>query len=261
MMPSPAPDVDSAMVTSAPAVSDFAVSASTLAGTSAAALTSVAPGSQPSSRSESRKRSVASSARSEPSISIRTPVSTGSMSSRPAAVTAWRDGVGEQVAAHGAGGLRHVGQRGVLLDRHGLQAEPGAAAGQGHLGAVDGHLDRLGRAGCGRCRRAGVRRPAPCPRRRPRPGRWRGRRSRSRTCSAAGRRRSSRSAGRRAPGRSDGPGGCGRPRRRRRPGRRARRGTSRVFASCGDSCGRGPGESRGDGVPAANHTSGVRGQG
>ena len=67
----------------------MAVSASTLAGTSAATETSVAPGSHWSSRSESRNRSVASSEIAEPSISIRTPVSTGSMSSRPAAVTAW----------------------------------------------------------------------------------------------------------------------------------------------------------------------------
>ena len=46
-------------------------------------------GFQPSSTWLSRNRSVASSAIVEPSISIRTPVSTGSMSSRPAAVTAW----------------------------------------------------------------------------------------------------------------------------------------------------------------------------
>ena len=45
-------------------------------------------GFQVSSRCESRNRSVARSAIVDPSISIRTPVSTGSMSSRPAAVTA-----------------------------------------------------------------------------------------------------------------------------------------------------------------------------
>ena len=89
MRPSPAPLALSAMVTSAPDVSDFAVSPSTLAGTSAATDSSGDCGFQVSSRCESRKRSVASSAIVEPSISIRTPVSTGSMSSRPAAVTAW----------------------------------------------------------------------------------------------------------------------------------------------------------------------------
>ena len=89
MMPSPAPPLASAMVTWLPAVSDLAVSASTLAGTSAAADASVVPGSQVSSRWERRNRSVASSEMVSPSISIRTPVSTGSMSSRPAATTAW----------------------------------------------------------------------------------------------------------------------------------------------------------------------------
>ena len=77
------------MVTSPPAVSDLAVSPSTRAGTSAAADSSGVRGLQSSSRCESRNRSVASSEMVEPSISIRTPVSTGSMSSRPAAVTAW----------------------------------------------------------------------------------------------------------------------------------------------------------------------------
>ena len=77
------------MVTSPPAVSDLAVSPSTLAGTRAAREASGVRGFQSSSRWESRNRSVASSEIVEPSISIRTPVSTGSMSSRPAAVTAW----------------------------------------------------------------------------------------------------------------------------------------------------------------------------
>ena len=77
------------MVTSGPAVSDLAVSPSTLAGTSAAREASGLLGFQSSSRWESRKRSVASSAIVDPEISTRTPVSTGSMSSRPAAVTAW----------------------------------------------------------------------------------------------------------------------------------------------------------------------------
>ena len=89
MMPSPVPPLASAMVTLLPAVRDLAVSASTFAGTSAAAEASVEAGSHFSSRWESRKRSVASSEIVEPSISSRTPVSTGSMSSRPAAVTAW----------------------------------------------------------------------------------------------------------------------------------------------------------------------------
>ena len=77
------------MLISAPAVSDFAVSASTLAGTRAASVSSGVRGSQVSSRWERRKRSVASSEMVLPSISMRTPVRTGSMSSRPAAVTAW----------------------------------------------------------------------------------------------------------------------------------------------------------------------------
>lgn len=91
MMPSPAPPAppeDSAIEMSLPPVSALAVSASTLAGTRAAASMSGAEGDQPSSRWESRKRSVASMAIASPSSSMRTPVSTGSMSSRPAAVTA-----------------------------------------------------------------------------------------------------------------------------------------------------------------------------
>ena len=85
------------MVTSVPAVSDLAVSASTLAGTSAAARLVGAAGVPARARGwESRNRSVASSEIVEPSISIRTPVSTGSMSSRPAAVTAWATACGEQ---------------------------------------------------------------------------------------------------------------------------------------------------------------------
>ena len=77
------------MVRSPPPVSDLAVSPSTLAGTSAATEVSGVRGSHSSSTWLSRNRSVASSETVEPSISIRTPVSTGSMSSRPAAVTAW----------------------------------------------------------------------------------------------------------------------------------------------------------------------------
>ena len=77
------------MVTSLPAVSDRAVSPSTRAGTSAASDSSGLLGCHSSSRWESRNRSVASIEIVDPEISIRTPVSTGSMSSRPAAVTAW----------------------------------------------------------------------------------------------------------------------------------------------------------------------------
>ncbi len=89
MIPSPEPVAASAMVTSGPAVRDFAVSPSTLAGTSAASDASGLWGFHVSSRCERRNRSVASSAIVDPEISSRTPVSTGSMSSRPAAVTAW----------------------------------------------------------------------------------------------------------------------------------------------------------------------------
>ena len=85
-----------------PAVSDLAVSASTRAGTRALASASVGCGSQVSSRSESRNRSVASSERSLPSISMRTPVSTGSMSSRPGRGDRLGDRLGEDVAAHRA---------------------------------------------------------------------------------------------------------------------------------------------------------------
>ncbi len=89
MMPSPEPVAARAIVTWLPAVSDFAVSASTLAGTRAARDSSGALGDQVSSRWESRNRSVANREMVDPSISMRTPVNTGSMSSRPAAVTAW----------------------------------------------------------------------------------------------------------------------------------------------------------------------------
>ena len=102
-------------------------------------------GLQPSSRWESRNRSVASSEMVEPSISIRTPVSTGSMSSRPAAVTAWATACANTSLCDRAGRGRHVGERRVVLDRHRLQAEPGRAAGQRDPGAVEHHLDRLGR--------------------------------------------------------------------------------------------------------------------
>ena len=88
MMPSPVPPAASAIVTSLPAVSERAVSPRTRAGTSAASDSSGLWGCHSSSRCESRKRSVASMEIELPEISMRTPVSTGSMSSRPAAVTA-----------------------------------------------------------------------------------------------------------------------------------------------------------------------------
>ena len=90
----------------------------------------------------------------EPSISIRTPVSTGSMSSRPAAVTAWATACAKRLAVRRCRSRPACRERRVVLDRHGLQAEPGRAAGQRDPGAVEHHLDRLVRAGCGRCRRA-----------------------------------------------------------------------------------------------------------
>ena len=73
----------------------------------------------------------------------RTPVSTGSMSSRPAAVTAWATACAKRVAADRPARLGHLGQRRVVLDRHRLQAEPRRAAGQRDLGALDAHLHRL----------------------------------------------------------------------------------------------------------------------
>ena len=131
------------MVTSLPEVSDLAVSASTLAGTSAATDSSGVRGSQPSSRWESRKRSVASSEMRRPSISIRTPVSTGSMSSRPAAVTAWATAWAKTSLCTVPVARGHVRQRRVVLDGHRLQAEPRRTTGQRDPGAVDDHLDRL----------------------------------------------------------------------------------------------------------------------
>ncbi len=70
-------------------VSDLAVSVSALAGTSTAADNSGRAGVQRSSRTASRYRSVEISVRVSPSISIRTPVSEGSVSSRPAATAVW----------------------------------------------------------------------------------------------------------------------------------------------------------------------------
>ena len=113
--------------------------------TSAATDSSGDCGFQVSSRCESRKRSVARRAIVEPSISIRTPVSTGSMSSRPAAVTAWATAWAKSALGDGARGRRHLGQRRVVVDRHGLQAEAGGAADERDARTLQGQLDRLGR--------------------------------------------------------------------------------------------------------------------
>ena len=133
------------MVTSAPDVSDLAVSPSTLAGTRAATEASGVCGFQVSSRCERRKRSVASSDIVEPSISMRTPVSTGQHVVATGGGDRLGDGVGEVVAGDGAGRGRHLRELGVVLDRHGLEAEAGGAAGQRDPGPVELHLDRLGR--------------------------------------------------------------------------------------------------------------------
>ena len=163
---------------------------------------------------------------SSPSISIRTPVSTGSMSSRPAAVTAWATAWANTSLGDGAGRGRHVGQRGVVLDRHGLQAEPRRAAGQRDPGAVEGHLDRLGRQAA-----ADVGEQPAADQGLALVGDVGGERGARRGLVVEGRehqarRRWPRSAGRRGPGRSDGPGGCAPPRRRHPRVRRGRRGTS-----------------------------------
>ena len=81
-----------------------------------------------SSRTASRNRSVAARVSRGPSISSRIPVSIGSVSSRPAATATCCDGLGEHVGRHDAGDLRHGRQLRVVLDRHGRQAEPAAAA-------------------------------------------------------------------------------------------------------------------------------------
>ena len=179
-----------------------------------------------SSRWESRKRSVASIEIDEPEISMRTPVSTGSMSSRPAAVTAWAHGVGEHVAGDRAGRGRHVGQRGVVLDRHRLQAEARRAAGQADPRAVERHLDRLGRQAAADVGEQPAADQGLALVGRPRRTGWRGPRSRSRRWTGPGRRRSPRSAGRTGRGRSDGREGCAPPRRRHPRVRRGRRETS-----------------------------------
>ena len=53
--------------------------------------------------------------------------------------------LGQPVGRDGAGQLRHRGQLRVVLDRHGRQAEPAAAAGDRRPRAVDDQVHRLGR--------------------------------------------------------------------------------------------------------------------
>ena len=55
------------------------------------------------------------------------------------------DGGGERGGVDGAGALRHLRQGRVVLDRHGRQREPGAAADQLQVGADRGDVHRLGR--------------------------------------------------------------------------------------------------------------------
>ena len=86
IMPSPIPPRASATVTSPPSGPRvFAVSARIFAGTSACRLASGVSGCHGSSLMANRYRSVASRVISAPSSSTRTPVSSGSVSSRPAA--------------------------------------------------------------------------------------------------------------------------------------------------------------------------------
>ena len=112
------------MVTSVPPVSDFAVSASTLAGTSAAAETSVALRVPRAARGgESRNRSVASS---EIVVALDLDPDTGQHRQHVVAAGGGDrlgDRVGEQrrwAPCRWPRGI--VRQRRVLLDRHGLQA-------------------------------------------------------------------------------------------------------------------------------------------
>ena len=72
-------------------------------------------------------------------------MSIGSVSSRPAATATWPTASASRSAGDRAGELRHGRQLRVVLDRHGRQAEPAAAAGDRGPGAVDDQVDRLGR--------------------------------------------------------------------------------------------------------------------
>ena len=86
MMPSPEPPADSEIVSESVCARLLAASASVRAGTRTwASADEGSPGLQVSSRTASRYRSVAARVSFSPSISIRTPVSIGSVSSRPAA--------------------------------------------------------------------------------------------------------------------------------------------------------------------------------
>ena len=88
-MPSPEPPEDSDSTISGPLVSVFAASASVRAGTRTAADTPGVSGRQANSRTASRYRSVAARVIRSSSISSRTPVSIGRVSSRPAATATW----------------------------------------------------------------------------------------------------------------------------------------------------------------------------
>ena len=153
------------MVTSVPAVSDLAVSASTRAGTRAAADTSVAPGLHSSSR---RREPEAVGGQQRDRGALDLDPDTGEH--REHVVAAGRgDGLGDRVRRTAS--LRtvpvacgHVRQGRVLLDRHRLEAEPGRAAGQRRPWCRRWSSRPACSAGCGRCRRAAGRRPAPCPR-------------------------------------------------------------------------------------------------
>jgi hypothetical protein len=59
------------------------------------------------------------------------------------------DGAGHLVAVDRARERGHRRQLRVVLDRHGEQGEPAGAAGDGHLGAVELHVDRLVRQRAG----------------------------------------------------------------------------------------------------------------
>ena len=191
---------------------------------------SVSSGCHVSSRTARRKRSVAARVSRGPSISMRMPVSIGSVSSRPAATATCATADASSSAGDGARQLRHRGQLRVVLDRHGGQAEPAAAAVDRGAGPVDDEVDRLGgqRAGDVGQQPAGDEHAA-------------GIADGGLDLDAgrglvvepgdgeplAGRARWMLRRGRRPePGQGDAPEGCARPMRPHRPGRRVRPGTS-----------------------------------
>ena len=119
------PGADNAIVKRSLWARLFAESASVRAGTSTAACVAVGElGCQPSSRTASRYRSVAARVSRSPSISSRTPVSIGNVSSRPAATRNLGNGGGERLTVNGARGRGHAGQSRIVLHRHGWQREP-----------------------------------------------------------------------------------------------------------------------------------------